>query len=68
MRYTHIGFVDLKCQSNVSIIHTVIPASAKPLHNHDIVSVHVNNFYCTDMCKEGLSYVHCHDRSSEDEC
>ncbi len=23
---------------------------AKPLQNHDIVSVHFNHFYCTDIC------------------
>ncbi len=23
---------------------------AKPLHNHAIVSVHFNNFYCTGIC------------------
>ncbi len=28
--------------------HSVIPA--KPLHNHAIVSVHFNNFYCTEIC------------------
>ncbi len=25
---------------------------AKPLHNHDIVSVHFNNFYCTEICNK----------------
>ncbi len=30
------------------IRHThIIPA--KPLHNHDIVSVHFNYFYCTEI-------------------
>ncbi len=34
---------------NALFIHTVnIPA--KPLHNHDTVSVHFNNFYCTEIC------------------
>ncbi len=23
---------------------------AKPLHNHDIASVHLNNFYCMGIC------------------
>ncbi len=23
---------------------------AKPLHNHDIVSVHFNHFYCPEIC------------------
>ncbi len=23
---------------------------AKPLHNHDIVSVHLNNFHCMEIC------------------
>ncbi len=30
------------------IISIYIPA--KPLHNHDIVSVHFNNFYCMEIC------------------
>ncbi len=33
---------------------------AKPLHKHDIVSVHFNHFYCMEICKEGCSYVHLH--------
>ncbi len=34
----------------------VIPA--KPLHNHDIVSVHFNNFhYCTDICNKPRRYL-----------
>ncbi len=28
--------------------HHFIPT--KPFHNHDIVSVHFNNFYCTEIC------------------
>ncbi len=31
-----------------SIIIFHIPA--KPLHNHDIVSVHFNHFYSTEIC------------------
>ncbi len=30
------------------IPYHIIPA--KPLHNHDIVSVHFNLFFCTDIC------------------
>ncbi len=29
-------------------ITSIIPA--KPLHNHDIVSVHFNHFYFTEIC------------------
>ncbi len=25
---------------------------AKPLHNHDIVSVHFNHFYCMEICNK----------------
>ncbi len=34
------------------IIHNMrdIIIPAKPLHNHDIVSVHFNHFYCTEVC------------------
>ncbi len=28
----------------------IIYIPAKPLHNHDIVSVHLNHFYWTDIC------------------
>ncbi len=28
---------------------------AKLLHNHDIVSVHFNNFYCTEICQRDLA-------------
>ncbi len=34
---------------------------AKPLHNHDLVSVHFNNFYCTEFCDKPL---HNHDIGS----
>ncbi len=37
--------------TNINDIHDngrYVPA--KPLHNHDIVSVHFNNFYCTEIC------------------
>ncbi len=30
-------------------VHAVL-ILAKPLHNRDIVSVHFNHFYCTEMC------------------
>ncbi len=35
-----------KPKENVNI--KFIPA--KPLHNHDTISVHFNNFYCTEIC------------------
>ncbi len=36
--------------------------SAKPLHNHDIVSVHFIHFYCMENCDKlsRLSYVNLH--------
>ncbi len=36
--------------TNCRMIHDHIPA--KPSHNGDIVSVHFNNFYCTEICNK----------------
>ncbi len=30
----------------------------KPLHNHDIVSVHSNNFYCMGICNKLSRHLH----------
>ncbi len=30
----------------------------KPLHNHDIVSVHFNHFYCMDICDKLSRYLY----------
>ncbi len=31
--------------------------SAKPLHRHDIVSVHFNNLLCMEICNTGGTYI-----------
>ncbi len=35
---------------NIICITFIIPA--KPLHNSDTVSVHFNEFYCTEICNK----------------
>ncbi len=32
------------------VIYKTYIIPAKPLHNHAIVSVHFNNFYCMEIC------------------
>ncbi len=42
----------IKCRC-IYVMHWLTVLSyipAKPLHNHDIVSVHFNHFYCMDIC------------------
>ncbi len=29
---------------------TAVSIHAKPIHNHDAVSLHFNHFYCTQIC------------------
>ncbi len=42
-----VGLLTYMIQQAITYI---IPA--KPLHNHDIVWVHFNNFYCTEICNK----------------
>ncbi len=42
-------FIKLYCTFPMSLAF-VIPAN--PLHNHDIVSVHFNHFYCMGICNK----------------
>ncbi len=46
------------------VVHHILYIPAKPLHSHDIASVHCNPFYFTHgnlrQTKKGLSYVNLH--------
>ncbi len=43
-----ILLTNLSLQYKLSLIYYIIPA--KPMHNHDIVSVHFNHFHCMRIC------------------
>ncbi len=42
--------MELSVLKSVSEAGTALPISAKPLHNHNIVSVHFIHFYCPEIC------------------
>ncbi len=46
--YSDVKSENLIATRNVCSHALSIPA--KPLHNHKIISVHFNNFYCTEIC------------------
>ncbi len=43
-------FYDSPDMEVVHKYHTSYIIPAKALHNHDIVSVHFNHFYCMEIC------------------